>query len=137
MARKKEEPSEPSELSIEELQNQLAQIEADKKALEAALRKQRGAELSSFARAIREQILERGYTLDEVVPLLSKGARKGVSVGRSGSYTQYVDPDDRTNTYSRGPLPVWLKEKMVAAGYDPGDKTHREEFKAAHLELVA
>lgn len=134
MARKKKEPS---ELSIEELQNQLAQIEADKKALEAALRKQRGAELSSFARAIREQILERGYTLDEVVPLLSKGARKGVGGGRSGSYTQYVDPDDPTNTYSRGPLPVWLKEKMVAAGYDPADRTHREEFKAAHLELVA
>jgi DNA-binding protein H-NS len=134
MARKKKEPA---ELSATEIQAQLAQLEANTKALEAALRKQRAAELSGFAREIRDQIIARGYTVDQVVSLLTKGSRKGVVGPRSGGYPRYVDPDNPANTYSRGPVPVWLKEKMVAAGYDPADRAQREEFKAAHLELVA
>jgi hypothetical protein len=34
-------------------------------------------------------------------------------------------------------VPAWLKEKMVASGYDPADKAQREEFKASHLQLAA
>jgi DNA-binding protein H-NS len=134
MARKKKEPA---ELSVEELQEQLAQIEADRKALEAALRKQRAAELSGFAREIRDQIVARGYTVDEVFSLLGKGGRKGGGGARSAGYPQYVDPDNPANTYTRGPVPVWLKEKMVAAGYDPADRAQREEFKTSHLQLPA
>jgi DNA-binding protein H-NS len=134
MARKKKEPA---ELSVTEIQDQLAQLEADGKALEAALRKQRAAELSGFAREIRGQIVARGYTVDEVVSLLGKGSRRGGGSPRSGGYPRYVDPDNPANTYSRGPVPEWLKQKMVAAGYDPADRTQREDFKAAHLELVA
>jgi DNA-binding protein H-NS len=133
MARKKKEPT---ELSVEELQEQLAQMDADRKALEAALRKQRAAELSGFAREIRDEIVARGYTVDEVASLLGKGGRKGGGGARSGSYPQYVDPDNPANTYTRGPVPVWLKEKIVAAGYDPADRAQRDQFKADHLQLV-
>jgi len=134
MARKKKEPS---ELSANAIKEQLARIEADKKALEAALRKQRAAELSGFAREIREQITERGYTVDEVFSVLSKGRKKAAGGLHRANYPRYVDPDNPDNTYSRGPVPVWLKERMVAAGYDPADKGQREEFKAAHLKLVS
>ena len=133
MARKKKEPA---ELSATEIQDQLAQIEADKKALEAALRKQRAAELSGFAREIRDQIVARGYSVDEVVSVLSKGSRRGVGGAGSGSYPRYVDPDNPANTYSRGPVPEWLKEKMIAGGYDPANRGQREEFKAVHLQLI-
>jgi hypothetical protein len=34
-------------------------------------------------------------------------------------------------------VPAWLKEKMADAGYDPADRVQRDQFKAAHLELVA
>jgi DNA-binding protein H-NS len=134
MARKKKEPV---ELSTKEITEQLAQIEADKKDLEAALRKQRNAELSGFAREIRDLITERGYTPEEVCSALSKGRRKAASGRRSSGYPQYVDPDNPANTYSRGPVPVWLKEKMLAAGYDPADRGQREEFKSTQLKQVA
>jgi DNA-binding protein H-NS len=134
MARKKKEST---ELSAKEIQDQLAKVEADKKALEAALKKQRAAELSGFANEIKEQITERGYTVDEVFSALSKRRRKPGGGRRSGSYPQYVDPEDPTNTYSRGPVPVWMKEKMIAAGYDPQDKEQREKFKTSHLQMAA
>ena len=134
MARK---TKETSDLTVEELQEQLALVAADKMALEAALKRQRAAELTGFAREIQDQILSRGYTVDEVFGVLSKGRRKTGGSRRSGSYAQYVDPDNPNNTYSRGPMPVWLKEKMTEAGYDPADKEQRDEFKASYLKLVA
>jgi DNA-binding protein H-NS len=134
MARKKKEST---ELSTKEIQEQLAQIEADKKALEAALKNQRAAELSGFAKEIKEHITERGYTVDEVFSVLSKGRRKSAAGRRSGNYPHYVDPDNPANTYSRGPVPGWLKEKMIASGYDPADRAQREEFKTSHLMLAA
>jgi DNA-binding protein H-NS len=134
MAQKKKETS---ELSANEIQEQLAQIEADKKVLEAALKRQRATNLSRFAKEIREQITERGYTASEVFGVLTKGRRKATGDRRSTSYAQYVDPDNPNNTYSRGPIPVWLKEKMADAGYDPADKAQREQFKTAHLKTVA
>jgi len=122
--------------SAQAIQEQLARLEADKKELEAALRKQRAAELTDFANEIKEQITQRGYTVDEVFSLLTKGRRKSTRTGRSRG-RRYVDPNNPGNTYSRGPLPAWMKERMLAAGYDPADKGHREEFKTSHLELAA
>jgi len=49
-----------NEQSVQAIQEQLARLEADKKALEAALRKRRAAELSDFANAINEQITGHG-----------------------------------------------------------------------------
>jgi len=134
MARKKKEST---ELTAKEIQDQLTQIEADKKALEAALRQQRAAELSGFAKEIKDRIVERGYTVDEVFSVLNKGRRRPGGGRRSGNYPQYVDPDNPDNTYSRGPVPVWLKEKMIAADYDPDNKAQRDEFKTSRLKLVA
>ena len=134
MARKKKETH---ELSAQKIQERLAEVEAEKKVLEAALRKQRAAELSGFAREIKDQIIERGYTVDEVFSVLRKGRRTPVGGGRSRNYPQYADPDNPANTYSRGPMPAWLKEKMIAAGFDPADKAQRDEFKTTQLEQVA
>ena len=133
MARKKKDSA---ELSSQQLQQQLAQLEADRKALEAALRKRRAAELNDFANEIKEQITQRGYSVDEVFSVLTKGRRKSTGTSRSQG-RRYVDPDKPDNSYSRGPLPAWMKERMLAAGYDPADKGHREAFKTSHLELVA
>ena len=133
MARKKKDSA---ELSSQQLQQQLAQLEADRKALEAALRKRRAAELNDFANEIKEQITQRGYSVDEVFSVLTKGRRKSTGTSRSQG-RRYVDPDNPDNSYSRGPLPAWMKERMLAAGYDPADKGQREEFKTSQLELVA
>jgi DNA-binding protein H-NS len=131
----KRQTSEPQ--SVEEIQAQLAQLEADETALRQALRDQHAAEFAAFVGELREQIDARGYSLDDVVAQLGKG-RGGSSTKRaSASVTRYVDPENPAQTYSRGPLPRWLREKMEAAGYDPADKAQREEFKASYLQLAA
>ena len=123
--------------SVEEIQTQLAQLEADENALREALREQQAAAFAAFVDELREQIRAHGYGLDDVVAQLSKGRRGRSAKRASGSVTRYVDPENPTQTYSRGPLPTWLREKMEAAGYDPADKAQREEFKASHLQLAA
>ena len=126
MARKKQESE---ELTSEQIKSQLEQIEADRKKLETALKQRRTLELSDFAKEIGERITERGFHVDEVVSLLAKRKKTVSKRTRSAEYVRY--------SYSRGPLPGWLREKMEAAGYDPADKAQREEFKSSHLQRVA
>ena len=132
---KKKQTSDPQ--SVEEIQAQLAQLEANENALREALRAQQAAELAAFIDELREQIRARGYGLDDVVAQLSKGRRARSAKRAAGDVTRYVDPENPAQSYSRGPLPTWLREKMEAAGYDPADKAQRDEFKASHLQLAA
>jgi DNA-binding protein H-NS len=125
------------DLSLDEIHEQLAKVEAERKALELALEERRAMELEEFSNAIRDQIAERGYTIDQVVALLTKGRRKAASGRRATGYARYVDPENPERGYSRGPLPAWLREKMEAQGYDPADKAQREEFKTTYLKQVA
>jgi DNA-binding protein H-NS len=127
--------SEPQ--SVQDIQAQLAQLEADEAALRQALREQHAAEFAAFIGQLREQIDARGYSLDDVVAQLGKGRRGRSTKRASGSVTRYVDPENPAQTYARGPLPAWLREKMEAAGYDPADKAQRDEFKATRLRLAA
>jgi DNA-binding protein H-NS len=134
MPRKKLDPQDPS---IEEMEARLAQIEAARAMLEAVLKQRRAVELLEFAQSIREQMAAHGYPADDVIALLKK--RRTSVAGRSSDRrcARYVDPDNLDNSYSRGPLPGWLRKKMEAAGYDANDKAHREEFKSTYLERVA
>ena len=70
-----------------------------------------------------------------VIALLHKKG-KGAGRRRGNGQPHVVDPDDPANTYRKGPLPAWLREKVVAAGYDPADKAHREAFKSDFLTRV-
>jgi DNA-binding protein H-NS len=123
--------------SMEEIQAQLAQLEADQAALNEALRERRATELAEFIDALRQQIKARGYSLDEVVARLSKGRSIRRAPSASSGVVRYVDPENPARTYARGPLPSWLREKMQAAGYDPADKAQSDEFRASHLRLAA
>ena len=134
MARKKQDSS---DLSAQAIKNRLAEMEAERKRLEAEFKKRMANEISDFAKEIAAMITERGYQVDEVVSLLRKGKKSAPRRRGSGAYAHYVDPDNPEHTYSRGPLPKWLTEKMAAAGFDPSDKTQREEFKATHLTRAA
>ena len=134
MARKK---TTPAPLSVDQMQEQLAQIDADRKALELALKQRRSAGLADFAQDIRDQISAGGYTIDEVFAHLSKGRRKPYGARRTADYPRYVDPDNPERRYTRGPLPAWLRQKMEAEGYDATDKEQRETFKTNYLKKVA
>ncbi|KAA6182726.1 H-NS histone family protein [Thiohalocapsa marina] len=87
-----------------------------------------------FVRELRAQIEAKGYEVVDIANQLL-GRKRGGGAERTGSY--YVDPDDAGNTYKRGPVPQWLKNKMLAQGFDPTDREQRDAFKAEHLTLVA
>ena len=127
----------PMDRPVEEIQAQLAQLDAETSALQAALRERHAAELAQFVNELRERILARGYRVDDVLARLGKGDRQRSAKARSARITRYVDPEVPERGYSRGPLPAWLREKMRAAGYDPADKAQRDAFKATHLRQAA
>jgi DNA-binding protein H-NS len=134
MPKKKEQPSAP--LDVDQIEQKLAQIEADREKLQAALQQRRQTDLVEFAETIRGRITERGYRVDDVIALLQK-RRRGPSRRRAQGQPYFVDPDNAAHTYSKGPLPSWLREKMHAAGYDATDKAQREAFKSNFLKQVA
>jgi DNA-binding protein H-NS len=126
-------------LSVEELQSQLHQVEQSRADLEKALYQRWHEAKSELAQEIREMIEQRGYDLDEIIALVGPRRRRAAGTKKSGSnrsYTRYVDPENPSNVYIRGVLPRWMKEKMAAQGYDPSSKPDREAFKSSYLQAV-
>ena len=131
-------------LSAEEIRRQLEEIEQNKTELERALTVRRQEEKQGVVQQIRDLILSNGYELDEIVPLIATSRRRrgGASTAPRAAasgrdYTRYVDPDNPENTYVRGVLPGWMKQKMLDQGYDPSLKKDRETFKANSLRVLA
>ena len=97
----------------------------------AALKK---SALAGIVEIIRKYISDNGYTLEEIVNLLvTKGKRTRAKSASEGPKTVYTSKLDPSKTYSRGPLPAWLKAEMVALGLDPENKDARDAFKEQHM----
>jgi DNA-binding protein H-NS len=127
-------------LSLEEIQQQLDDIEQSKVELQRALTARRDEERHSVVQEVKDLIVSRGYDLDEIIPLLAPRRRRGRAasgrtVSGSRAYKRYVDPENSDNVYVRGVLPGWMKQKMQEQGYDPSVKADREAFKANYLQL--
>ena len=121
-------------LSVDEIQQQLAQIEQNRADLEAALERRR-----QEAQQVRDLILNNGYELDEILPLITMRKRRGPGAKRAAGghqYTRYVDPQNPEHIYVRGVIPGWMKQRMQEQGYDPSSKQDREAFKANYLTVL-
>ena len=125
------------DLSAEELQAQLAQMEHERALLEGALEQQHQARKGDLVVEVRNLIFGAGYAIEEILPLVApkaRGRRRASSpAGGERSYPVYTDPQDPASTYVRGPVPGWMKTRMVEQGYDPSEKASREAFKAQYL----
>ena len=119
-----------SKLTLEQLHQRLEELGAEWNAVEAQIERRTHEDKQALADLIRQKITDAGYRPEEITTLLR--GRRGSSRG-SRSYTTWVDPDS-SNTYVRGPLPAWLRDKMAKAGVDPADKEQREAFKQQHLK---
>ena len=132
-----------TKLSVEEIQQQLEAIEQSKSELQRALAVRRQEAKHEVAQQVRDLILNNGYELDEIIPLVqtrrrrSAPAAKAPSASSGRDYTRYVDPENPENVYVRGVLPAWMKLKMQEQGYDPSVKADRDAFKANYLQAVA
>lgn len=127
-------------LSVDEIQQQLEDIEMSKAELRRALEQRRQEAKQEIAEQIREMIVQQGYELEEIVPLIVQRRRRATAAARKGSgnrqYTRFVDPQNSENVYVRGVLPGWMKQKMQEQGYDPSSKSDREAFKTNYLQAV-
>jgi DNA-binding protein H-NS len=131
----------PHTATVSELREQLAQLEQQRADVERALAARHEAAKGEIAAQVRDLIVANGYDIDEILPLVagkSKGVRRtrGQAPAVEGR-AHYVDPDDPSHTYVRGATPAWMRDKMIALGYDPADKDSRDAFKAEHLRRVA
>jgi len=123
-----------SDLSLEQLQKRLDKLNSEWHEVEAAIATKKDAGKKELAKKIRQKITDAGHDVAEIVGLIGLRKRRGSTGSRS--YTTWVDPDNSANTYGRGPLPAWLKEKMSAMGVDPQNKEQREAFKQQHLKKL-
>ncbi len=134
-------------MSLAELQQQLAKIEQDRQVALQYLEEHKQQDKYDLVHSIKELIANRGLTPADIVPLLTTTRRRrgpgrkaqagSVTPMPATTGTVYVDPQNPQNVYQRGPLPSWMKERMVAEGYDPSDKAARLAFKAQVLHQVA
>jgi DNA-binding protein H-NS len=126
-------------LSLEQIEQQLAKLAQDRLELENALEQRRQQGKYELAEQIKAMIAEQGYAVVDITSLLA-GRKRRRAASKSGGerqYTAYRDPDDPSHVYVRGVIPGWMKAKMQEQGYDPGSKTDRETFKANVLKAVA
>jgi DNA-binding protein H-NS len=126
-------------LSLEQIEQQLAKLAQDRLELENALEQRRQQGKYELAEQIKAMIAEQGYTVVDITSLLTGRKRRGAAARSrvARQYTTYSDPDDPSHVYVRGVIPGWMKVKMQEQGYDPGSKTDRETFKANVLKAVA
>jgi DNA-binding protein H-NS len=128
-------------LSVDQIQQQLEEIEQSKAELQRALVARRQEAKHSVAQSVRDLIIQSGYDLDEIVPLIVPRRRRGAAAATRPAatgreYTRFVDPENSANVYVRGVLPGWMKQKMQEQGYDPSLKADREAFKANYLKVI-
>ena len=136
-------------MSLEELQQHLAELEQQHAIAlhELEQRKQQGK--YDVAQQIKDMIAAQGYRLEEILPLVTTKRRRSYirrqQVPAPGPTPQapaapqsayYVDPANPANTYVKGALPAWLKQKMIAQGHDPKSKEDRIRFKTEFLHRV-
>ncbi len=127
-------------LSVDEIQQQLEDIEMSKAELRRALEQRRQEAKLELAEQIRELIAQHGYEIDDIVPLIVQRRRRAATATRKSGgnrqYTRFVDPQNPDNVYVRGVLPGWMKQKMQEQGFDPSAKADREAFKASYLQVI-
>jgi DNA-binding protein H-NS len=126
-------------LSLEQIEQQLAKLAQDRLELENALEQRRQQGKYELAEQIKAMIAEQGYAVVDITSLLTGRKRRGAAAKSrvAREYTAYRDPDDPSHVYVRGVIPGWMKAKMQEQGYDPSSKEDREAFKTNVLKAVA
>lgn len=108
----------------QELQKEIASVESEAR--------------NSLINNILVSIDDHGFDRQEIVEQLQKRGRKAAkpATTRKPAVTM-VDPAVPGQTYSRGPYPAWIKERMVQLGLDPTNAEHRKQYRTENLVAVA
>ena len=108
----------------QELQKEIARVESEAR--------------NSLINNILVSIDDHGFDRQEIVEQLQKRGRKAAKPATTSKpAVTMVDPAVPGQTYSRGPYPAWIKERMVQLGLDPTNAEHRKQYRAENLVAVA
>lgn len=124
------------DLSVDELQKQIDEIDQSRADLEQALEHRQQQAMYDLAQQIKDLISEHGFDQSEIIDLLGTRKRRVSTKKSNRQYARYADPDNENNVYVRGVIPGWMKQKMLDQGYDSSSKADREAFKANCLTTL-
>jgi len=124
-------------LSLDEIKQQLKDLAQNRSDLEQALVQRHQQAKLDLMQKIKDLVQDEGFDINEVMSLFGPRRKRaaGTKTGSLRRYKKYVDPDNPENTYVRGVLPAWMKQKMQEQGYDSNSKEDRETFKANCLRV--
>lgn len=125
---------------VQEHKAALAAYEADIAAAEANIAAAKAALLAKVRAGVDALISESGLTRAEVLglaagpaPAVAK-ARKAPADGRS--FPRYALNSNPARVYSRGRMPTWLTDAMVAVNLDPAKAEDRDGFRTMHMTVL-
>ena len=104
-----------------ELKTQIEASEQQIQALKAALQAKKQEAMDAFCDDIKAKAAELDYDLFHIASRLQPQI-PGKPAKRGKIAAVYVNPDNRDQTYTKGPKPAWLKARMTEFGIDPADK---------------
>ena len=120
---------------MQELKDQLAALDAQRSAIEAALVEAEVAHKADLVDTIRDMIQADGFDIDEVASMIpikpaKTSTSKGNGAARKVADTRWAMKDNPTQTYTRGPTPRWMRQAIDASGMD------RKTFMAERMAKV-
>lgn len=118
---------------ITALQAELEATDARRAELEFALKEARVAGRQALAAQVRDLILDAGFAVDDIVPLVAAKPAKQRNICDGKRYALKGAPG---LVYGRGRAPEWLKIAMEAVGMDPANKVDRAKFRDQHMQMV-
>ncbi|NCC25964.1 MAG: H-NS histone family protein [Deltaproteobacteria bacterium] len=105
------------------IQEHIKAIDEQKAALLAQADELRAQATEQMVENVMKYIEDNGFSVREIMTKVQARITKKQKV------TTFVNPENSEQTYTRGPLPEWIKEGMVAGGLDPADKAQVAQFK--------
>lgn len=126
------------------LKEHLARVKEQEAEIMAQIEAQQEQALADLLAEILDKVDACGFDREKIAmaiaPKLGRAVKKAktktAGTRRQGAVKVFYNPDDPSQTYSKGPAPAWLKEMMYAAGVDTEDKAAVKAFREANLPVM-
>jgi diadenosine tetraphosphate (Ap4A) HIT family hydrolase len=130
---------------IEEARDKVRELEETSREAAAEAIEAKAQIIAAANAAIDEIVRASGLTYGEIlgqpVPGIHLSSRvqdpkPACKHSNGGEHPRYALIGDLRCTYSRGPLPGWMKREMESAGMAPDSKADRETFRQTRMVQV-
>lgn len=120
------------------LNQELAQLKAKEEQIKAQLEAERDSVRSGLIESIKAHIQSYGFQVEDIASAMlpkTKGKRTVKNGKPAKPATQYVDKATG-NIYSKGKIPQWMRDGMLANQISPDDKGSVQEYKKLYMTVI-